>query len=226
MNIKDKIGQRIRDARKKLGITREQLAELTKTLNAPRIGNWERGQRSPGPDEVMRLAQALKVSPSYLYCLTDHDDTEEKFTKFIKLKTVPILNFEEAADYDKKITDDPYTLLEKYDHVVVDDQTASKLTKKSFAVKLVDESMAPLFQSQDIIVVAPGAAPKPGQFVLAKTRDSDQVIFRKYRELGKSTAGSVKFELLPLNDDWPSVIINSEKEGIIIGVMIELRRYA
>jgi transcriptional regulator with XRE-family HTH domain len=46
MNIKEKIGLRIYEARKAKGLTRQSLADLTDDLKPSRINNWERGIRT------------------------------------------------------------------------------------------------------------------------------------------------------------------------------------
>ncbi|MFO8646102.1 helix-turn-helix transcriptional regulator [Legionella pneumophila] len=71
MNMKKIIGDRITRARKANGLTIKVLAERT-GLGAARIGNWEQGTRSPGPEEAMILSKELKVAASWLLCLTDN----------------------------------------------------------------------------------------------------------------------------------------------------------
>ena len=56
MDIKKRIGERIVQSRKNLGLSIKALAEKTGSLAAARIGNWENGTRSPGPTEAMILA--------------------------------------------------------------------------------------------------------------------------------------------------------------------------
>lgn len=70
MNIKKIIGSRIAQARKANGLTVKVLAEKT-GLGAARIGNWEQGTRSPGPDEAKILSRELKVAGAWLLYLTD-----------------------------------------------------------------------------------------------------------------------------------------------------------
>lgn len=71
MNMKKIIGSRITQARKANGLTIKVLAERT-GLGAARIGNWEQGTRSPGPEEALVLSKELGVSASWLLCLTDN----------------------------------------------------------------------------------------------------------------------------------------------------------
>jgi transcriptional regulator with XRE-family HTH domain len=70
MNMKKIIGGRITLARKANGLTIKALAERT-GLGAARIGNWEQGTRSPGPEEAKILSRVLKVAGAWLLCLTD-----------------------------------------------------------------------------------------------------------------------------------------------------------
>ncbi|HAT6958108.1 TPA: helix-turn-helix domain-containing protein [Legionella pneumophila] len=70
MNMKKIIGSRITQARKANGLTIKTLAERT-GLGAARIGNWEQGTRSPGPEEVIVLSKEMGVAASWLLCLTD-----------------------------------------------------------------------------------------------------------------------------------------------------------
>ena len=44
MNVKEKIGQRIKQERTAKGLTRKALSELTENLNISRINNYERGK--------------------------------------------------------------------------------------------------------------------------------------------------------------------------------------
>ncbi|MDW8961986.1 helix-turn-helix transcriptional regulator [Legionella pneumophila subsp. fraseri] len=68
--MKKIIGGRIAQARKANGLTIKALAERT-GLGAARIGNWEQGTRSPGPEEAKVLSGELQVAASWLLCLTD-----------------------------------------------------------------------------------------------------------------------------------------------------------
>lgn len=68
--MKKIIGSRITQARKANGLTIKVLAERT-GLGAARIGNWEQGTRSPGPEEAKALSKELGVAASWLLCLTD-----------------------------------------------------------------------------------------------------------------------------------------------------------
>ena len=60
-----KFGKQVRQLRKALGLSQEDLAELT-DLHRTYIGGIERGERNVALINIVRLAKALNVSPSEL----------------------------------------------------------------------------------------------------------------------------------------------------------------
>lgn len=55
------VGDRIRDARKRLGLNQEELAELAR-LNRVTIAKYESGKVEPGAQALSRIADALEVT--------------------------------------------------------------------------------------------------------------------------------------------------------------------
>jgi transcriptional regulator with XRE-family HTH domain len=60
-----KFGDRLRNLRKAKGLSQEELAEIAE-LHRNYIGGIERGERNVALLNIIRLAQALEVSPSEL----------------------------------------------------------------------------------------------------------------------------------------------------------------
>lgn len=96
--------------------------------------------------------------------------------------------------------------------------TDHDVSSSAFAIEIEGDSMKPMFKSGDRVVIDPSIQPEPGDFVAACLGDA--ITFRKYRERG---AGG--FELVPLNDDWPTVASTTETTVKIVGVMTEHRSY-
>jgi SOS-response transcriptional repressor LexA len=94
--------------------------------------------------------------------------------------------------------------------------TDGETGNRSFAIQIEGDSMRPTFRAGDRVVIDPDLKPEPGDFVCATV--SDGMTFRKYRARGVD-----QFELVPLNDDWPT--IRSESGAVVIGVMTEHRTY-
>nr|WP_243752605.1 helix-turn-helix transcriptional regulator [Leucobacter ruminantium] len=68
-----KIGRRVRSVRQRLGISLEDLGELSE-ISWTSIGKIERGASSPTAETLVRIATALEVDPgSFLAGLTSDD---------------------------------------------------------------------------------------------------------------------------------------------------------
>ena len=81
------------------------------------------------------------------------------------------------------------------------------------------------FYPGDIVIVDPEIPPRPGDYVVAKMTAEEVVTFRKYRPRGMDKAGKPMVELAPLNDDYPATVIDTTSPGLIIGTMVEHRKY-
>lgn len=223
MSIKEKIGNRIKNERLAKGLTRKALAELTENLKISRINNYERGERTPGPDEIKQLAHALGVAPAFLMCLSD--DKQGKLKQAPGLGAlIPILDFKQACNpapiiHEIKNESHPNKIM----LIPIAAPLAERVGKCVFALEIKDDSMSPELKVKDIAIVDPDTLPNPGDFLIAKLEQDNEVIIRKYKQL--SAAKSVlEFELIALNPDWANVCVGAETHGVIIGTLISLIR--
>ncbi|MFC3470240.1 LexA family protein [Massilia oculi] len=100
--------------------------------------------------------------------------------------------------------------------------TDQDLSAWAFALDVEGLSMLPDFRPGDRIIVDPDMAPNPGDFVVARN-GSAQATFKKYRPRGIDAAGNEIFELVPLNDDYPTLRSDTELLSVI-GVVTEHRK--
>ena len=221
MNIKEEIGRRIEAERKALGLTRKALAELTDDLKQSRINNWERGIRTPGPEEIKQLAKALNISPAFLMCLTD----EKRPKKIPGLGAlIPLLENKQARD--------PKTHIQTIRHeenaeavtfIPIDAEISAQLSEYAFALKMLDDSMDPELRRGDILIIDPNKAPSPGGFVVAVMGDNEEVVIRRYKQLSASNDHQ-RFELLAENTHWADMRDASQMKCILIGAVYRLLR--
>lgn len=67
MDIRTEFAKRLRKARNDLNMTVPQVSALMPSHpEAPRFSHWEKGARLPKMEQILELAEALRVSPSYL----------------------------------------------------------------------------------------------------------------------------------------------------------------
>lgn len=101
--------------------------------------------------------------------------------------------------------------------------TSMDLSEHAFALEIKGDSMLPEFKPGDRVIIDPLVQPNPGDYVVAKNGDEDAT-FKKYRPRCMNERGDAVFELVPLNEDYPSM--RSDITPIqIIGTMIEHRKY-
>lgn len=72
------VGSNIRSIRQARGLTQAQLGKLI-GKNQRTLSSWERGSRSPSPDEVRMLAQVLRVAPAEIIGHNDIADHEFEY---------------------------------------------------------------------------------------------------------------------------------------------------
>lgn len=223
MSIKERIGKRIEEQRKFFGYTRKELAALTDGLKQSRISNWELGTRTPGPEEIKQLAKILNVSPAYLMCLTDdkHVNTIDNIPGLGCV--IPILDHNQACnpiEYLQSINDNQDNTLSFFP---ISSDFAEHIGKYAFALKVQDASMEPEFNINDILIIDPEVDPKPGDCIIVKLKEQEEIIIRRYKQLSVEKKFQ-HFELLPTNENWAKITVSDSNSKLIIGLVCALFR--
>jgi len=101
MDYKD-FGNRVREARRRLHMTQEALAEEL-GVSASFLGHIERGKRAASIETLVALCNTLNVSPEYLLSasLTSSEyQVDDRLSPQEKMKVTQLLRFaEEAVKY-------------------------------------------------------------------------------------------------------------------------------
>jgi len=218
MNIKEEIGARIFQERQAKGLTRKALAELTDDLKPSRINNWERGLRTPGPEEIKQLAVALDVAPGYLMCLTDDKQVKQEFPWLGAL--VPLLNSQQACDPKtviQSIRDE--TGQHSVSFIPLSPEISQKLGENAFALRVQDDSMSPELKVGDVLIIDPDQAIRPGGIVVASHQEMSEVTARRYKQVS-AISSMQQYELIPTNDNWATIRGDQSSEHRIIGVVL------
>lgn len=213
------VGLRIRDARERANMTQQALADHCGVSRAA-VAQWELGTTRPSLEHLSMAAEALGVWVSWITGEGEFSGQEkETVPNWTHGKSVPVIDFVEAGGWNTVA--DPYPPGVGMDSLV----TEQAVGAYSFCLAVKGNSMAPDFQENDKIVVDPDVAPQPGDLVVAKLDGEEEATFKKYRPRGTDSAGRPVIDLVPLNDDWPSLHIDAEHPGRIIGTVVEHRRY-
>lgn len=178
-----------------------------------------RGMRSAS---ARRIEQALGKPVGWMD--TSHAEAEPaKFDANVKqvpmgTRAIPVISAIQAGKM-KEIAQ-PYLVGDGYAAIYVDDGYSSW----AFALEIEGDSMTPDYQEGDLVIIEPEWTPRPGECVAARN-GKQEATFKKYRQRGIDAAGNDVFELVPLNENYPTV--RSDQTALtIIGVMAEHRRKA
>lgn len=208
--------ERIKELRKKHGLTQQKLGELIGVKKSS-ISQWENDEHSPSGDNLAQLSKVFGVSAHWLSTGKGSPEPSNVEPAVIPQgNRVPILSYVQAGNW-REMCEQATAFDGNVEYV-----TASvDIGPCGFGLWLRGDSMLPQFKEGDLIIVDPDEAPQPGDYVVAKN-GSNEATFKKYRPRGIDENGQEVFELVPLNDDYPTM--HSDRQHIqIIGVMVEHR---
>lgn len=207
------IGMRIRKRRKELKLTQESLGNKI-GVKGGAISQWESDQTAPNGDNLLSLSQALSCAPEFI--LYGENSASNVEPAMADIRHIPIISHVQAGCWTAESS--IRNLEGEIDYL----QTNLDLSGSAFTLVIKGRSMEPEFNEGDAVVIDPEVYPLPGDYVVAKNGD-DEATFKKYRPRGIINGEDV-FELVPLNDDYPT--LRSDTSPIrIVGTMMEHRKY-
>ncbi|WP_324044019.1 LexA family protein [Aeromonas dhakensis] len=222
------INDRITASRQAQKMSKAELARRVGISHAS-VSKWESGLNQPKGRYLNDLAAALGVTVDWL--LTGDGEARgqpasEAMPGYHNVEPavipqgtrVPVLSYVQAGHWHEMCEQ-----ATAFDGNVEYVTAGVDVGPCGFGLWLRGKSMEPFFKEGDLIIVDPEEAPQPGDFVVAKN-GSEEATFKKYRPRGIDESGQEVFELVPLNDDFPTM--HSDRQHIqIIGVMVEHRSY-
>ena len=84
--------------------------------------------------------------------------------------------------------------------------------------------LTPAFKPGDYVVVVPDMPAEPGDIVVAKLDRENAATLRKYHSCGEDAAGHPVFDLVPLNADYPTLMVDATNPGRLIAPVFEHHR--
>lgn len=190
-------------------------------ISSQAVSQWEAGRTRPDSRRLANLARMFNVRLEWLLeesgpmALNDSPPSADAPHAML----VPVIDRVQAADWAE--VEDPFTLRATDEFLHTDLQVSSR----TFALVVEGRSMEPEFQPGDKVIIDPLVRPRPGDFVMAKRDNDPAATFKKYQLRSQVEHGRDVIELTPLNSDWPTLLIDRDNPGHIVGTMIEHRRY-
>lgn len=213
------LAERIKEAVAHSGKTQAQIAAET-NKSAGAVTQWLDGTtKSLRADTAAALERATGYRAAWL--------VTGKGPKLVEAQNVspadmgahriPLISYVQAGVWTGVV--DNYQPGDAEDFLLTD----LELSGSAFALEIKGDSMLPEFKPGDRVIIDPNISPQPGDFVVAKNGE-EEATFKKYRPRGINERGETVFELVPLNEDYPSM--RSDATPIrIVGTMVEHRKY-
>lgn len=216
MDTVQTLGSRIRQKRKELNLSQAQLAQKMSNTTHSSVSQWEKNQSKPNVDNLYELSVIfncdipwlLKGLSNYTNVAPAHPNHSGNFVPILSAKEIIQCHIASSVPTSGK------------DEVIMIEFSPFNC----FGYKITDESMEPEFFIDDLIVIDMSLRPAPGEFVLARIDNSDNLVFRKFHIESIQVADFPVFRLVPLAEEYPS-LSSKDHQIDIIGVMVEHRIY-
>lgn len=223
----DTTSARIKQVRIEAGLSQQALADGINALGERKISRVAVTQWETKPNiqieaaNLIRAAKVLNVTPEWLQFGTGQRDPlpatlQELSSTSLHAKMVPIFAYEQVGG-DMKIDK------RNQSYLGIDEELAKVVSPHVFAMMVVGNSMSPVLEPGDYVIIDPEVKPQPGEIVVVKLQKESAVILKKYRPLECSKDGSEIFELIAFNEDWPKIVVDSNNPGQIVGTLVEHR---
>ncbi|WP_317954844.1 MULTISPECIES: LexA family protein [unclassified Staphylococcus] len=141
----------IKSRRKELNLTLEQVGDLV-GVGKSTVRKWETGDiENMKRDKIVKLAKALRVSPSYIMGI----DEEQRQLETLPVKKIPVVSKISAGlpiYSEENLIDYIYFATNKLNS-----------DKEEFGLKVSGDSMDKIFQDGDIVVVEKDSVVENGQ---------------------------------------------------------------
>lgn len=209
------IGKRITQLRKAAGFSQAELARRCGWKSGQsRIGNYEKGTRSPSLDDLPRIAKALNVDVTDLVgkAPTMHGNTEVAHVP-PSTRRAPVISWVQAGSWTEAIDLYQPGFSEEWEDVNACD------SPNVFWLRVVGDSMTRphgiSVPEGYLIKVDPDRQADNGSLVVAKLTESQDATFKKLViDAGRKL-------LMPLNERYDPIPINGNCR--IVGVVTEIK---
>jgi len=190
-----------------IGVSRETIDNILSDKIPKDIAIWKKFATYFRMD-VDFLRTGVSLPPSSLVTLSEDDH----HSSTIEMRKVPLLSWSQIA----RIVSNKALFRAAFAGVML--EATDVPGKRTFALKVKDNSMQPLFHEGEIIFVNPDLKPKAGHYVVVGSQKgrSGAAMIRQIKQLGR------QYIIHPLNrkfDDLPLT-----KETRIYGRVVRLRK--
>ncbi len=183
-------------------VSPEAIADATNIPVKSVYGYLKGVVENPRGDVIRKLAGAVGLDESELRY-------GEKVENIVQLKKIPLLDMNKLGTLrpDERA-------LTAWDGVAMVSVPGVSVSESAFAVRLTDESGAPEFHANEIVICEPDTPATPGRMVIAAIHNQSMGVFRRFRPSSQFDHG--KFTLVAPNPDYPQITVDADNPGHVI----------
>ena len=207
-----RIGEKIKEIRKKFGLTQQQLAQKI-NVSASYITKIEKDRVGPPSLYfIEKLATTFNLNKSYLEDLWSQDKADYMS---IPLRKVPVLNSISAGEL-LEWTDQGYPVGWADEWIEVDTGVTDP---NAFALKVHGDSMEPEFKEGEYVVVSPNTQWENGDYVVVANANNEKA-------LKKIRVNADHIVLISLNPKYEPIVLGKDEDPRVIGKVVrKVKKY-
>lgn len=215
-----KLGEVIKARLRAMGKSQEWLAEEVGVSNAA-VSKWM-GSGKISKLNAQKVAHTLSLTLNELFGVPEPANNLKQVPENSGHRPIPVINRIPAGPIKEIV--DSYHAGAGMETITPDVEVGPY----AFGLIIDGDSMEPRFFTGDKVIIDPSVVPRPGDFVAFKYSNGHQdeygSTFKQYRPRGLNSEGVEYYELVPLNQNHPT-IRSDQVECVICGTMVEHRTY-
>lgn len=191
-----KLNERIKLFRVSHKLQQKQLAVAIGIKQAT-VSHWESGRQEPNPEQRKKLCEVLGITEAELFGAPSTKNP-------LYVQKIPVISWIHANKFEEI---SPVNISDEY---IYSDIKGEKI----FALRVVNDCMAPEFNEGDIIIVNPELQADHDSFVVIADHEANTATFKQLKIYGS------KKILHPLNLKYKDIELDSKKRYHIVGKVI------
>lgn len=203
-------GLALRECRQRAGLSQEDLA-LESELDRTYISMLERNIKAPTLTTLIKLAEALSVSPTALLSLAENGSKLEILNNQQKKEKLRFPFMGTAVSCGLPVTEDY-----KIEKEISLDDLLIHHPKKTFFIKATGDSMAPTIMDGDMLVIELSSKAKNNDIILVQI-DNDFTVKRYFKN-------QKEVHLVPDNLLFKEIQLRDGQQIVICGVLVGVLR--
>lgn len=199
-------GLALKECRQRAGLSQEELA-LESQLDRTYISMLERNIKAPTLTTLVKIAEALDVTPAVLLSMAENGNKLENLKLQQRREKLRFPFMGTAVSCGQPVTEDY-----KIEKEISLDDVLIHHPKKTFFIRATGDSMSPTIMDGDMLVIELASKAKNDDIVLAQV-DNDFTVKRYFKN-------QKEVRLVPDNQLFKEILLGDDQQILICGILV------